>query len=745
MGRVAKIARRTFLIGSAAVAGGVAFGVYAVKNPHANPLSDGLAENEATFNPWVKISPEKITLITPHADLGQGVVHMQATLIAEEMDLDHGQFETSFGDPSAAYYNTAFADEASVAFAAVTPIPAAVLSTAIGSVIKLAGVQATGGSSSVPDSFDKLRKAGAVARETLKKAAAEEHGVAVSQLNTKSGAVILPDGTEIPYTELAARAASIEPVGNVTLRDPSQWRLIGKPMQREDIVAKSTGRQSYGIDHRVEGMVHAAVRVNPRRGPMNGYDASKAREMRGIANVVEVTNGVAVIADNTWRAFQAVNAIDCDWGPAAYPAEQDGHWAAISESFGNEERLNSVWRNDGDVTAATGDVVEAEYRAPYVAHQPLEPLNAIVRVGDSLVEVWTGHQIPRFVQNIVAGITGHEPGQVKLHNQYSGGSFGHRLEFENIRLAAEIANQMRGTPVKLTFTREEDFAQDFPRHIAMARGRGTTEGGRVISIDLDVAAAPVMASQGARAGIPGGGPDSQLSAGIWNAPYELEHFRNRAYSVPGLAPVSSWRSVGASHGGFFLESLLDELIHAAGADPVEERLRLMQNHPVARAVLEAAAEAANWGAARSANQGRGVALVESFGVPVAEIVDVTMTDRGIRIDDVWVAVDSGVVIDPMNMENHIPGGVIWGLGHAMNSEITYSDGMAQQSNYHAAEGMRLYQTPRIHTITLENSPHVRGIGEPPVPPAAPALANAIFAATGERIREMPFNKHIDFV
>lgn len=240
------------------------------------------------------------------------------------------------------------------------------------------------------------------------------------------------------------------------------------------------------------------------------------------------------------------------------------------------------------------------------------------------------------------------------------------------------------------------------------------------------------------------GPDNQITAGASNLPYAIEHFRVSGYITPELAPVSSWRSVGASTAGFFAECFIDEMIHAAGADPMEERLRLV-NDEVARKVLEAAAEMSNWGSDLGQGRGRGVAFVNSFNVPVAEVVEVSDTPEGIRIDKVFVAVDVGRVVDPINFDNHVKGAVVWGLGHAMNSEITYSDGMAQQSNYHEYEGMRLYQCPDISVRGLENGEIVRGIGEPPVPPAAPALANAIFAATGRRVREMPFNKHVKFV
>lgn len=746
MGRAAKIARRTFLIGSATIAGGVAFGAYMVSRDPENPLANDLAEGEATFNPWVIIDSEKVTLITPHGDKGQGVVSSQAALIAEELDIEFGQFETSFGEPSPAYWNTAMAEEGVPFKATDEGFTAETMRTAMGSVIKLLGLQGTGGSTSMPDSFVKLREAGATARETLKLAASQKAGFPIDQLKTSNGAVQLPNGSEFKYTELAGIAATLDPVKNVPLRDPKAWRLIGKRMERLDIVGKSTGTINYGIDIEVEGMVHASVCVNPRQGGvLNGFDPSAAKTMRGVKEVFEITGGVAVVADNTWRAFNACNAIKYNWGDAPYPAEQADHWKTLTESF-SEDLLDSTWRNDGDseTVLASGEVFEAEYRSPYVAHAPLEPLNAIVLVNDNQVEVWTGHQMPRFLQQVVAGITGHEQDQVILHNQYMGGSFGHRLEFEHIKQTTEIAMKMRGTPVKLTYTREEDFAHDFPRHISMGRGRGKVKDGKVIAIDLSLAAPSVISSQMGRLDFTVPGPDSQLAAGAWNNPYKIDNYRMKAYRAPELAPTSSWRSVGAPAAGFFFDSLLDELIHEAGADPMEERIRLM-NHDLSRKVLETVAEMSSWGSDLGPNRGRGVAFVESFGVPVAEVVEVTNTDAGIKIDKVYVACDVGTVIDPVNFENLVQGGVVFGLGHAINSEITYSDGKAEQSNYHQHEAMRMYQCPEIIVKGLENGHKIRGIGEPPVPPAAPALANAIFAATGQRLREMPFNKYIDFV
>ena len=746
MGRASTITRRAVLIGSAAIAGGVAFGTYLVKRQYDNPLLETLGPGEAAITPWVKIDREKVTLITPHVELGQGALSMQAVMIAEELDLDFGQFETSPGVPGAVYYNTAMGREVAPVMPTDESWKAEAMRGFFGALVKVLGLQATGGSSSVPDSFDKLRMAGAVARETLKRAASARTGIPVEQLKTAGAAVHLPDGTALKYTELAETAATIDPVETVTLRDPSQWRLIGKTMRRMDIVPKSTGTLDYGIDLYFDGMVHATVRTNPRQGgSLQSFDASAAETMRGVKKIVPVKRGVAVVADNTWRAFQAADAITFEWGPAPYPHEMDAHWQAVKASF-TEDRLDQEWRNDGAVedALASGKPIEVEYRAPYVAHAPLEPLSAIVTVTDARVDIWVSHQLPRFVQEKVAAITGHEADAVHFHNQHAGGSFGHRLEFEQIEQAAEVALAMKGVPVKLTYSREEDFAHDFPRQIAMARAKGTVKDGQVETFDLSIASVSSSTSQADRLGQPVPGPDGQIVSGAWNQPYAIPNFRVRAYRVPELAPTSSWRSVGASTAGFFCECALDELIHAAGADPMEERLRLMSDE-TSRKVLEAVAEMSDWGSDPGQRRGRGVAFVTSFGVPTAEVVEVTATDDGIRIDKVFVAAEVGRVVDPVNFENQVMGAVVWGLGHAMNCEITYSDGMSEQSNFHAHEGMRLHQCPQIVVRGLENTDRIRGIGEPPVPPAAPALANAIFAATGTRLPTMPFNRHMDFV
>lgn len=751
MGQVQGFSRRAFVFGSAAVAGGIAFGVFgaadaAPPNAGANPLAAGLGPNSASFNPWVEISPEKITLIAQHADIGQGVGSVQPVMIAEEMDLDLGQFEIRFAGPSPAYFNTGFKEEFAPFLASDNgPAAEAARAEALESLRK-SGLQMTGGSSTIPDTYEKLRKAGAVARETLKAAAAKRSGVAVADIRTQSGHVILPNGEKIAYVELAADAARIPPVLDAKPRDPSAWRLLGKPMMRLDVRAKVLGELKFGIDMKLDGMVYAAVKLNPNKGqPLKSYDAAKAQSMPGVKKILELKNGVAVIATNSWYAMQACNAITCEWEPSVYPAEQAQHWKVLESSF-RPEFLGKEWRTIGDVESGlnSGTRVEAEYRAPYVAHQPLEPLNGIGLVTDKGMEIWVGHQSPQAVQSIAATTIGIKPEQVTFHNQWSGGSFGHRLEFENVRVLAEIANQMRGTPIKLIFSREEDFLQDIPRQIAIARHRGSVAKGKIVAVDLQLASTAPFNGLLERMGAPSKDPDPQLAAGTWNVYYDIPNFRATSYEARGLSPSTTWRSVGASTAGFFTESFIDELIHAAGLDPMKARIEMCKV-PTYRKLLETLAEMSNWKGPLGNGRGRGVAFVESFGAPTAEVVEVTATERGIRIDKVWVVADVGKVVDPVNFESQVQGGVIWGLGHAINCELTYANGAVQQTNYNHHEAMRMYQCPVIEVRGLENDPKVRGIGEPPVPPAAPALANAIFAATGKRIREMPFNKFIDFV
>ena len=746
MGRVKTIARRSFLIGSAAIAGGVAFGTYLYKREGTNPLLADLEPGQAAITPYVIIDANGVTLITPRADVGQGAWSMQAYLIAEELDIDPATATLSPGPASAIYYNGVVGAEAMPIAATSDSLLARTGRGAADVMGKLMGLHITGGSTTVPDMYDRLRMAGAVARETLIKAAMNQTGLPRDQLSTENGCIVLPDGLKLEYIDLTAAAAEIEPVQDVTLRDPAEWRYLGKPFKRTDMVAKSTGTQKYGIDMQMEGMVIATTRTNPAiGGGLIGFDAETARTMRGVQAVLPITGGIAVVADNTWRAFQAAQAVECDWGPSPYIGDSADQFAAVAASF-EDDMQDSRFKDEGDVAAALegAEIIRAEYRIPYLAHAPLEPMSVVVRLTDARLDIWTGTQIPRFVQANMAKLTGLDADNIHVHVLMSGGSFGRRLEDDYIHQAVEIAMQLPDTPIKMVWQREEDFTHDFPRPLAMARAKGSTRDGKVDAFDLSIAAPSVAESSLARLGQPAIGPDVAIVAGAWDQPFNIPNYRVTGYRTPAMVPISSWRSVGASGNGFLHESFVDELCHAAGADPLAERLRLCWHDP-SRKVLEAVGEMSDWGSDPGPNRGRGLAFTLAFGVPVAEVVEVTSTDAGIRIDKVFVAADVGRVLDPVNFEAQLQGAVIFGLGHAMNCEITYQDGAAQQENFHVYEGMRLYQTPEIIVRGLENGDRIKGIGEPGVPPAAPALANAIFAATGQRIRELPLSKQIDFV
>ncbi|HZQ01336.1 MAG TPA: molybdopterin cofactor-binding domain-containing protein [Reyranella sp.] len=746
MSSIGTIARRTLLIGSAAVAGGLAVGVYLYKRSLPNPLLKDLKPGEVALTAYLRLDQSGVTVITPHADVGQGAYSVQAALVAEELDLSWQDVKVDPGPASTAYYNREVVAD-------TLPVPGTTEGW-IGSAVRLAsdaggkilGLQITGGSSTVPDSYDKLRLAGALARELLLRAAAQKTGLARSKLTTMNGAVVMPDGKTLSYASLAEAAAKIDPPDNVRPKPEAQWRYLGKKMQRVDMLAKCTGTLTYGIDVRLPGMVYATVRTNPRLGgPMKSYDASAAQTAKGVLKIVPITGGVGVIADNTWRAFKAADLIKFDWGPAPYPPTTSALFDTVAQSFIPGRREIRL-KDDGDVekAIAAGMPLDAEYRVPFLAHAPLEPMNAVAQLKDGRLDIWTGTQVPMFVVQQAANAAKISANAVRVHAQYSGGSFGRRLETDYVTQAVELAVAFPERPIKMTWTREEDFTHDMPRPAAIARARGAVKDGKVDAYDLSIACPAVNASQMSRQGLPAMGPDPAMVAGAFDQPFGIPNYRVTGYRVPETVPVSSWRSVGASGNGFLHECFLDELIHAANADPLMERLRLCWHEP-SRKVLEAVGEMSKWGSTVGKDRGRGIAYTYSFGVPVAEVVEVTNTPRGIRIDKVFVAAEVGKVLDPDNLESQLQGGVIWGLGHAMNAETTYEDGVAQQTNYHAYEAMRLYQAPEIEVRALTNTSQIRGIGEPGVPPAAPALANAIFAATGKRIRELPLGKHIRFV
>ncbi|NOX72105.1 MAG: xanthine dehydrogenase family protein molybdopterin-binding subunit, partial [Alphaproteobacteria bacterium] len=622
MGRLRTITRRTFLIGSTAIVGGVAFGAYKLIKDPENPLVAG--EGESVLNPYVLIDQSGVTIITPRAEMGQGVQSTLAALVAEELDVAWQDVRIMHGPSGAAYANRAVAG-LGLPFADYSERSAVleVFERVLQEVPKTVALQLTGGSSSMPDAYDKMRVAGAAARQVLIAAAAMRWGLVAADLTTADGVVSAPDGQNATYVELAEAAALLEPPQDPPLKAQSQWRYLGKSVPRLDSVAKSTGTAGYGIDTRLEGMLFGSVRMNPKLGgKMTSFNASAATGMAGVRKIVDLGTGVGVIASNTWLAMQALEAIDIVWGAAPYPPDTDGIMAKIAGAL--DKRGNKALRDDGDVDAALetagSDVVSAEYRVPYLAHSTMEPMNATALYNGKSLKLWAGSQGPTLARLKAAQAVGLSVGDVSIEVPYLGGGFGRRIEFDYVVQAALMAKAMPNVPIKTTWSREEDMRHDFYRPAAVARFQGVVTAGGPQVIDANIAVPSVVGQIVARiAGF--AAPmmlDRVMVEGAFDQPYGVPNYRVAGHTADVAVPVGFWRSVGNSHNGFFHESFMDELAIAAGLDPLAMRLALMKDeHLPSFKVLERVGQMAGWTGKTSPDMGRGVAFTYAFGAPTA--------------------------------------------------------------------------------------------------------------------------------
>ncbi|WP_439140424.1 molybdopterin cofactor-binding domain-containing protein [Roseicyclus sp.] len=742
-----KIARRTFLIGSAAVAGGVAFGVWQYRRDLPNPLEPG--EGAVTLNPWIIIDQQGVTLIAPRAEMGQGVYTTLPALLAEELDVAWDQIRVIHGPAAQAYYNAGLMSHALPSTDYDRTAWQEMMVEAMSILPKMIGLQVTGGSTSTLDAYDKLRQAGATAREVLKQAAANRLGVAAGTLDTSDGRVIAPGGVELTYQDLAQDAALIDPPRRVELRPASQWKYLGRSMPRLDMVDKVTGTAQFGIDMRLPGMMFATVRMNPHLGgAMLSFDASAALAMPGVERVIDLGTGIAVVASNTWLAMQAAEAVAVDWGPAPYPDTSDQMLAVIRAAL--DTPANSTLRDKGDADGAAGPAdteITAEYSVPWLAHATMEPMSAAAHYTGDGLEIWTGSQAPGFAEAKAAEAVGLSPEQVTCHVTYLGGGFGRRGESDFVVQAARIAQAMDGTPVQVTWSREEDMRHDFYRPAAVARMRGVVRAGKALTFDGRVAAPSVTRQSMTRmTGSPPPGPDKGHVEGMFNQPYAIPNYRVSGHLAELDVPIGFWRSVGNSFNGFFMESFVDEMAHAAGRDPLAFRLELAEaEHGPSAGVLRAVAEMSGWDGPRPPGTAMGVAMTHSFHTPTAVVIEVTEREGAIALTRAWMACDVGTALDPAIIEAQMVGGLVYGLSAAMMEEISFAGGAVEQGNFTDYDALRQHQMPQVAVRILETSGHIGGVGEPGTPPAAPALANAIFALTGQRIRDLPLNKTLRFV
>lgn len=746
MGKLSNIARRTFLIGSAAVTGGVAFGTYCYLKPPVNPLAP--MPDEITLNPYVIINKDKIIIITPRAEMGQGIHTTLAALVAEELDVPIDMITTEHGPASNTYCNMRvlsmglpFSDYKPSLIRDFTQRTMAVSA-------KFVGMQLTGGSTSTIDSFERMRSAGAAAREILLKSASYRLEADIRTLVTKDGYVIAKNGQRIKYQELAYDAAKTHSSLWPTLKPRAKWKYLGKSLPRIDMLSKINGTAKFGIDITKSDMLYATVRMNPKLGgKMLSFDATKALQKSGVKKIVDLGNGIGVIATSTWRAFKASKEIHIEWEKAPYPPTTMAIFTKLSEAF--DYNANSSLRSDGDTKAslhAAEDILEAEYRTPFLAHLCMEPMNATVLLSRDRLDIWSGNQAPTVVRDKAASITGLNATRVFVHTPYMGGGFGRRIETDFIDQAVQLAMAIPGKPIKLTWTREEDTTHDYYRTAAIARMKGVVDVDRPSVFKADIAAVSVLRQQSQRTlGLTIPGPDKLLVEGAFNQPYDIKNYKVNGYVSHLSVPVGSWRSVGNSYNAFFHECFLDELAHARDIDPIQMRLDLMKGiDKPSRQVVEKVADMANWSGRKNGDKARGIAFCYSYGSPTAQIIEVSQSEFGIKIDKVWCATDVGIALDRRNIDAQIMSGVIFGLSAAIHNEITFYDGEVQQSNFNNYKTIGLAQAPEVETLILENKLEMGGVGETGTPPSMPALANAIFALTGNRIRTLPLKHYFDF-
>ncbi len=754
---IGKIARRTFLFGAAAIAGGAVFGYYYVSRPYPNPLQDGLGEGEATFNPFIKIAEDNtITIIAPRAEMGQGVQSTLACLVAEELDVSLDEVEVEHGPADWVYFNeAAFADGGPFAFFDESFL-ARTTRSVMKPLAKVLGLQMTGGSTSIRDYYLKMRQSGSGARAMLLQVAAKRWNVDVSSLQTGNRAVRNPaNGESYTYGELAVDAAKLDGPDIVTLKDRKDWKLLGQSPQRVDIPHKVTGEAVFGIDVDLPDMVYGTVKLSPRFGAKaRAYDSAAALKVPGVIKIIELEtttgSGFGIIATNTWAAFKGAEALEVEWEEATYPKFNDALMDTIAK--GMDEDKGFSLRDDGDTEISFADaprseMLEVEYRAPFLAHATMEPMNATAQFKDGVLQIWSPNQAPTLLQMVCADLVGVESEDVIVNTTYMGGGFGRRAEVDFTLYAVEMAKESDGKPIKVTWTREEDMTHDSYRPAAIGRMRArVAKGEGPKAVDIHIGSPSVVKSFLGRTfpSISPAGPDRTISEGCFDQPYTIKNYKVSATPVDFPIPVGFWRSVGNSFNGFFHESFMDEIASHAGVDPLAMRLKLMADYPAATGALKKVAQMSGWDKPRLENTGMGLAFTLSFGAWVAQVVQIRMDGDDVRIENVWAAVEIGTAFDPQNIKSQVMSGIIFGLSSAIGQEITFEKGEVSETNFDSFDAMRINQCPNIEVAVLETYDKVGGVGEVGTPPAIPALANAIFDATGLRLRDLPLSKGIDF-
>jgi isoquinoline 1-oxidoreductase beta subunit len=657
-------------------------------------LDDLPADAGVAMNEWIWIDGDnRVTLMINHSEMGQGALSGLAVLFAEELDLDVAQIRTVFAPVDACYKNG------------------------------LWGGQFTGGSSSIRGEWTRLRRIAAKTRARLVEAAAQRWDVSAGECSTEHGEVSHPQTSRcLTYGELAEAAARLKSAPRTRLKSPSEFRLIGRSLPRLDIPAMAMGRTRYGIDVAAPGMLVATVvRCPVFGGHMKGFDAGAARRIAGVRDVLPITSGVAVIANDFWSALRARDALQIEW--------TFGKHAAIDDAKLERQLLRALETSGKPVTrrgdakrtlARAAQRFDAVYRTPYLAHACIEPMNCVADVRADACEVWVGTQDQANTRTAAARVSGLPGERVRVHTQFLGGGFGRRAETDFVADAVELSRAL-AAPVQVIWTRADDLQHDFYRPAHMMKLQACLNSRGSPAAWFMRIAGPSLALEGT------------------DLPYAIGQVREEQVETPSPVPVGAWRSVGASNNAFPIECFIDELAHAAGRDPLEYRLALLDAQPRHRAVLELAANKAGWGSAlaSAAGRGRGVAVYHSFDSVVAQVAEVSVTNGNIRVERVVCAIDCGTAVTPDAVRAQVEGGIAFGLSAVLHEAVRISEGRVQQANFQDYPLLTLPEMPDVEVHIVPSQVAPGGVGEPAVPVIAPAVANAVFAATGRRLRGLP--------
>jgi isoquinoline 1-oxidoreductase beta subunit len=705
--------RRSFLVAASAAAGGLTLG-FAIPFAEAAPAANAAAE----ITCWIAIAPDDtVTIRVARSEMGQGAMTGLAMLVAEELACDWSKVRTEFVSPTLNLMRN-----------------------------RLWGDTSTGASRSIASSQDYLRRAGATAREMLIAAAAAHWRVPIEQCAAEHGAIThRPSGRTVSFAAVAPAAAAIKPPTEVALKPPAAWTLAGTPQRRLDVPEKVTGQPIYAMDVRLPGMLYAAIVQCPVfGGALKAVDEKSIAAMPGICGVVRMPDAVAVVADSWWRAKRAADALSITWDDRGNAAVSSASIAEFVRAGLAEDEEARMGRADGDALAAMARAakrLEADYEVPFLAHATMEPQTCTAHVRADGVEVWTPTQDPATALSTAAIAAGVPHEKVTIHRTFLGGGFGRRAPIqEYVGQAVTIAKQF-DAPVKLVWSREQDIAHDRFRPFGMARLVAGLDGdGMPLACTIRLAGPSFVASL-----LPGFGTnivDRTFVSGLADEmPYAIANYRLDYVVRPTPVPLGVWRAINYTQNAFYKECFIDEMAHAAGVDPYLYRRKLLTNSPRNLAVLDAAAERADWNSPPAPGVFRGIALNEACGSYCAQVVEASVTNGRVRVHRIVAAIDPGHLVNPLSVEMQVQGAIVYALTAALYGEITIKNGAAEQTNFDTYEMLRLAEAPQVETVIVPSGGFWGGVGEPPVPPLAPALCNAIFAATGKRVRSLPLKNH----